>query len=232
MVRIPPGKFLMGSLEDELGRWEAEGPQHEVTIGYSFEIGKYAVTFDEYDAFAKATNRILPGDKGWGRGKRPVINVSFDDAQAYAKWLSNQTGKKYRLPTEAEWEYAARAGTQNWYWWGDGTGRNNANCDGCGSEWDDQQTAPVGLFKANAFGLHDTAGNVWEWVQDCCHENYNNAPGDGSAWLDKDGGKCDRRVVRGGSWDYDPLNLRSAGRGRYGTDDMNNNLGFRIARDF
>lgn len=185
MVRIPPGKFLMGSLETEGGRDVDEGPQHGVTIGYSFEIGKYAVTFDEYDAFAKATNRTLPVDKGWGRGRQPVINVSFDDAQAYAKWLSDQTGKKYRLPTEAEWEYAARAGTQTWYWWGDDIGRNNANCDGCGSQWDNRQTAPVGSFKANAFGLHDTAGNVWEWVQDCWHENYNNAPGDGSAWLER-----------------------------------------------
>ncbi|OQW83531.1 MAG: hypothetical protein BVN30_05750 [Proteobacteria bacterium ST_bin16] len=232
MVRISPGKFLMGSHEDELGRWKTEGPQHEVTIGYSFEIGKYAVTFDEYDVFANATKCKLPDDSGWGRGRRPVINVSFDDAQAYAKWLSDQTGKKYRLPTEDEWEYAARAGTQTRYWWGDGAGRNNANCDGCGSQWDNRQTAPAGSFKANAFGLHDTAGNVWEWTQDCWHDNYNNTPGDGSAWLGKDGGDCGRRVVRGGSWINTPQGLRSAGRDRVDTGGAGIFVGFRIARAF
>ncbi|MBX9637125.1 MAG: SUMF1/EgtB/PvdO family nonheme iron enzyme [Nitrosomonas sp.] len=232
MVRIPPGKFLMGSHETEAGRDADEGPQHEVIIGYTFEIGKYAVTFDEYDTFAKATNRQLTSDNGWRRGKRPVINVSWNDAQAYVKWLSEQTGKQYRLPTEAEWEYAARAGTQTRYWWGDGIGRNNAVCDGCGSEWDNQQTAPAGSFKANAFGLHDTAGNVWEWTQDCWHENYSGAPVDGSAWLEKSGGDCDRRVVRGGSWNNEPQFLRSAIRVMLNTGGANLNLGFRIARAF
>ncbi|OQW40950.1 MAG: hypothetical protein A4S08_03560 [Proteobacteria bacterium SG_bin4] len=232
MVRIPPGKFWMGSPENEEGRWGIEGPQHEVTINYSFEIGKYEVTFDEYDAFAKATQRKLPSDRGWGRGKRPVINVTFNNAQAYAQWLAKQTGQKYRLPTEAEWEYAARAGTKTRYWWGDDIGKNNANCNDCGSQWDDKQTAPVGSFKANAFGLHDTAGNVWEWTQDCWHDNYGNAPGDGSAWLDKDGGYCSSRVVRGGSWFNFPEYLRSAQRGTDDSNVINLNQGFRIARDF
>lgn len=228
MVRIPAGKFLMGSNDGD----SDERPVHEVTIGYEFEIGKYPVTFDEYDVFAKDAQRKLPGDGGWRRGNRPVINVSWNDAQDYVQWLSKQTGKKYRLPTEAEWEYAARAGTQTRYWWGDDIGRNNANCDGCGSEWDKQQTAPVGSFKANAFGLHDTAGNVWEWTQDCWHANYNNAPNDGSAWLDKDGDDCSRRVIRGGSWDYYPQFLRSADRYWDYSDAAYIGLGFRIARDF
>lgn len=232
MVRIPPGKFLMGSQQNKAGRWDFEGPQHEVTINYAFEIGKYEVTFDEYDAFANATKRQLPSDEGWGRGKRPVINVTWNDAQDYVQWLSKQTGKKYRLPTEAEWEYAARAGTQTRYWWGDDIGRNNANCDGCGSQWDNKQSAPVGSFKANAFGLHDTAGNVWEWTQDCWHDNYNNAPGDGSAWLEEDGGNCRGRVVRGGSWFSKPRSVRSVFRYWPDTDGAVSNQGFRIARDF
>lgn len=224
MVRIPPGKFLMGSPENEAGRWDAEGPQHEVTISNAFEIGKYPVTFDEYDLFAKATKRKLPNDQGWGRSQRPVINVSWHDAQDYVKWLSGQTGKPYRLPTEAEWEYAARANTQTRYWWGDDIDTNNA-------VYNTTQTEPVGSFKANAFGLYDTAGNVWEWVQDCWHENYNNAPKDGSAWLEVNGGNCDRRVVRGGSWDNDPRLLRSAYRNWGSTDYAIYFLGFRIARD-
>lgn len=227
MVCIPAGKFLMGSKDDLF-----EQPVHEVIIGYSFEIGKYPVTFDEYDAFAKATERQLPSDNGWGRGKRPVINVSWNDAQAYVQWLSKQTGKQYRLPTEAEWEYAARAGTQTRYWWGDDIGKNNAVCDGCGSQWDNKQTAPVGSLKANPFGLHDTAGNVWEWTQDCWHENYSSAPADGSAWLEKDGGDCGSRVVRGGSWYARPQSLRSADRVGGIADGADYYLGFRIVRDF
>ena len=225
MVCISPGKFLMGSDD-----YSSEQPIHEVIIGYEFEIGKYAVTFDEYDAFAEDTKRKSPSDEGWGRGKRPVINVSWRDAQDYAQWLSDKTGKRYRLPSEAEWEYASRAGTQTRYWWGDDIGKNNANCDGCGSQWDNRQTAPVGSFKANAFDLHDTVGNVWEWTQDCWHDNYTNAPIDGSAWLEKGGGECDRRVVRGGSWDLNHQYLHSALRILINTDDAFRILGFRIAR--
>ncbi len=228
MVRIPPGKFLMDSEDGNSN----EQPIHEVTIGYAFEIGKYEVTFDEYDAFAKATHRKFPSDEIWGRGIRPVINVSFDDAQAYVQWLSLKTGKKYRLPTEAEWEYAARASTETHYWWGDDIGSNNANCYDCGSQWDSRQTAPVGSFKANTYGLYDTAGNVYEWVLDCWHESYHGAPGDGSAWLDANGGDCTRRVIRGGSWGIDPLDLRSADRNWDYSDGAYNYLGFRVARDF
>lgn len=232
MVHIPPGKFLMGSPKTEAGRSSNEDPQHEVTIAYAFEISKYEVTFDEYDAFAKATKRQLPSDSGWGRGKRPVIHVSFNDAQAYVKWLSDKTGKQYRLPTEAEWEYAARAGTQTRYWWGDDIGENNATCNDCGNEWDNKRTAPADSFKPNAFGLHNTAGNVLEWVEDCWHENYQNAPVDGSAWKEATGGDCGRRVVRGGSWYFNPQLLRSALRLGFNSDVSSLDLGFRIARAF
>lgn len=227
MVRIPPGKFLMGSAD-----YGNEKPQHEVTIAYDSEISKYEVTFDEYDAFAEATTRKLPDDRGWGRGRRPVINVSFNDAQAYVQWLSEQTGKRYRLPIEAEWEYAARAGTQTEYWWGNDIGKNNAVCDVCNSQWDGKQTAPVGSFKSNPFGLHDTSGNVWKWVEDCWHGSYHNASADGLAWLEKDGGECGRRVVRGGSWSLYPLDLRSAYRTSVNSDVANFASGFRIARAF
>ena len=230
MVRIPAGKFMMGSPTSEKDRYSGEGPQREVIIA-AFEMGKYEVTFDEYDAFAKATIRKLSDDEGWGRGKRPVINVSWNDAQAYVQWLSGQTGKQYRLPTEAEWEYAARAGEQTRYWWGDNIGNNNAACWNCGSQWDIKQTAPIGSFNANAFELHDTAGNVAEWVQDCWHENYANAPSDGSAWRDANGGDCNRRVVRGGSWVGNPRDLRSANRDRFSTVIAYDIVGFRIARD-
>jgi formylglycine-generating enzyme required for sulfatase activity len=215
----------MGSNESRF-----EGPQHEVTIAYAFEISKYEVTFDEYDAFAKATHRKLPDDMGWRRGRRPVIMVSFHDAQAYVQWLSQQTGKQYRLPTEAEWEYSARADTQTHYWWGDTIGNNNAVCIGCGSQWDDEQTAPVGSFKANAFGLYDTAGNVREWVQDCLHDNYKNAPTDGSAWLEANGGFCDKRVIRGGSWWKYLRSLQSTYRDWDFISTRGSDKGFRIAR--
>ncbi|TXI19939.1 MAG: TIR domain-containing protein [Nitrosomonas sp.] len=226
MVRILPGKFMMGSSDDPF-----EKPIHEVTIVRSFEIGKYEIMFDEYDAFANATKRELPYDRNWGRGKRPEIKESFNDAQAYVHRLSQQTGKKYRLPTEAEWEYAARAGSQAAYWWGNDIGQNNANCSDCGSQWDNQ-TALVGSFKPNAFGLYDTAGNVWEWVEDCWHDNYHNAPNDGFAWKIWDGGDCYRRVVRGGSWRGGPQNLRSAFRNGISTFIHDKDLGFRIVRDF
>ena len=233
MVRISPGKFLMGSPENE-SWWRSshEGPQHEVTIAYAFEISKYEITFDEYDHFAKATSRSLPDDSGWGRDKRAVINVSFNDAQAYVQWLSQQTRKKYRLPTEAEWEYAARAGTQTAYWWGNDIGENNTNCRNCVSEWNREGSPPIGSFKPNAFGLHDSAGGVLEWTQDCWHENYSNAPVDGSAWQKANGGDCSLRVFRGGAWYIISPSLRSAVRGRTKNTNATNGLGFRIARDF
>jgi formylglycine-generating enzyme required for sulfatase activity len=166
-------------------------------------------------------------EQGWGRGRQPAINVSWPDAQRYVEWLSRLTGRSYRLLTEAEWEYAARAGTATAYYWGDEIGKGNANCDGCGSEWDSKQTAPVGSFAANSFGLYDMAGNVWQWVQDCYHDGYDGAPGDGSAWTE---GDCRRRVVRGGSWIDLPRNLRSAIRNWDTSGYRDVDLGFRVGR--
>ncbi|MGH8577427.1 MAG: formylglycine-generating enzyme family protein [Gammaproteobacteria bacterium] len=230
MVVLPGGTFRMGCLEGDPACDQDEHAAHAVTIE-PFAIGRYEVTFEDYDRFAKDTKRKLPDDASWGRGRQPVINVTWDDAQSYAAWLSEKTGRHYRLPTEAEWEYAARGGTTTSYWWGNEVGRNHANCDGCGSEWDGKETAPAGSFAPNPFGLYDTAGNVWEWVQDCYHGNYQGAPADGSAWPETGGGDCNSRVVRGGSWYVDPRDLRSADRygGRSG-DAYYGGLGFRLAR--
>lgn len=230
MKCIPPGKFLMGSNNGD----SDEQPVHEITIAYAFEISKFEVTFDEYHAFANATKRDQQSEyySELERGNRPVIIISFYDAQAYVQWLSKQTGRKYRLPTEAEWEYVARAGTQTSYWWGDDIGKNNANCNGCGSQWDGKQTAQVGSFKPNPFGLYDTAGNVWEWTEDCWHDNYQGAPADGSAWKEDNNGDCSRRVIRGGWRSSYSQDLRSAVRRSDYPDVANNFAGFRIARDF
>ena len=224
MVEIPAGMFRMGEFQ---GGGNDQRSLHMVRIATPFAMGKYEVTFEAYDQFAVATGRELPDDRGWGRGKRPVMRVSWNDAVAYAQWLSEQTGKRYRLPTEAEWEYAARAGSTTRYWWGNELGRNNANCIGCGSRWDNKQTAPVGSFRPNDFGLYDTAGNVWEWVEDCWNKSYDGAPSDGSAWL---GGDCSNRVLRGGSWVFIPWGLRSAYRFRGWTVNRYVDFGFRVAR--
>jgi formylglycine-generating enzyme required for sulfatase activity len=157
-----------------------------------------------------------------------VLNVSWDDAQRYVAWLSKTTGKPYRLLTEAEYEYAARAGSATLYPWGDHIGANNANCNGCDSQWDNTQTAPVGSFHANGFGLFDMVGNLWEWTEDCVNENYQGAPADGSAWIE--GSDCKNRIVRGGSWNNTPVNLRAANRVGTSRGFRDNLLGFRIAR--
>jgi formylglycine-generating enzyme required for sulfatase activity len=162
-----------------------------------------------------------------GRGKQPVINVTRDDAQRYVAWFSQMTGRTYRLLTEAEWEYAARAGSTTAYYWGDEIGKGNANCNGCGSQWDNKQTSPVGSFEPNPFGLYDMAGNVFQWVQDCYHDSYNGAPTDGLAWT---GGDCSRGVGRGGSWGLEPKDLRSARRSTYTTGDRYIDVGFRVGR--
>jgi formylglycine-generating enzyme required for sulfatase activity len=230
MVVMPAGEFQMGCVSGKDCR-DDELPVRTVTFGKPFAIGKYEVTFDEYAQFTLSTGQDTPPDSDFGRDRRPVINVSWDEARKYAGWLSGQTGKRYRLLTEAEWEYAARAGTATPYWWGDGVGKNRANCAGCGSKWDGKGTAPVGSFAPNPFNLYDTAGNVWEWVQDCWHDNYDGASSDGSAWEKADGGDCGRRVIRGGSWFYRPRFLRSASRSRYYTVAGGYFLGFRLAQD-
>ena len=222
MVVVPAGRFRMGDLAGEGGHSDAWLPVHDVTIAYSFAVGKYEVTFAEWEACVAGggcTHR--PDDEGWGRGTRPVINVSWDDAQEYVRWLSRETGQSYRLLSEAEWEYVARAGSTTRYPWGDDIGINKTNCDGCGSQWDDESTAPVGSFEANAFGLHDMAGNVLEWVEDCWNDNYMGSPGDGRAWLS---GDCSTHVWRGGSFSEDPSSLHLYVRAMDG-------IGFRLFGD-
>ena len=228
---IPAGRFRMGCVPGcDISSYNEE-PVHEVTVA-SFELSKYEVTFEEYDRFAAALGRGRAGDEGWGRGSRPAINVSWNEAQTYVAWLSAETGETYRLPSEAEWEYAARAGTETVYSWGNEIGRNRANCVGCGSQWDGAQTALVGSFGANAWGLHDMHGNVMEWVEDCWHGRYEGAPSDGTAWTGC--GVFSGPVQRGGSWGSSPWGLRSG----YRSYDLsvnrnrssNSSTGFRVAR--
>jgi formylglycine-generating enzyme required for sulfatase activity len=203
-----------------------ETPRHEVCLS-EFHISKHEVTFDQYDAYALSEEKPLPSDFGWGRGDRPVIDVSWDDARAYAQWLSGRIeGLACGLPSEAEWEYAARAGSETPWHWGEEEAaaakyawfyRNSRG-----------KTRTVGTRHPNGFGLYDMAGNVWEWVEDCWHENYANAPEDGRAWLDEDGGDCTRRVLRGGSWNGGPVLLRSAYRLRLHPDGRNYSFSFRL----
>jgi formylglycine-generating enzyme required for sulfatase activity len=228
MVVLPAGMFVMGSPPDEKGRHESEGPQHEVRISKPFAVSRFEATFDNWEACVSYGDCPAVGDSGFGHGQQPVINLSWADAQHYVAWLVRMTGKAYRLLSEAEWEYAARAGTQTTYSWGNEIGKGNANCKGCGSQWDDLQTAPVGSFAANPFGLHDMHGNVFEWVEDAWHDGYQGAPSDGSVWIEA--GDVNRRRVRGGSWDYDPNYLRSATRAWFHPDERDGSIGFRVAR--
>ncbi len=226
MVEIPAGRFKMGNLQSNKNQEEL--PVHQVSIK-SFAIGRYEVTFKEYDQFVKATGRRKPKDYTWGRCNRPVIDVSWQDAQAYTKWLTKQTKRQYRLPSEAEWEYVARAGTTTNYWWGNKIGKNLANCADCGSKWDDQKTAPVGYFLPNPFGVYDTVGNVWEWVADPWHSNYKDAPKDGRIW--ESGGNWDYRIIRGGSWYINSKDSRAASRSRSQPENRNSLFGFRVAAE-
>jgi formylglycine-generating enzyme required for sulfatase activity len=228
MVVVPAGIFEMGSPQTDTDAYDNEFPQHRVIIAKPFAVARFEMTFGEWDtcvAYGGCTEH--PNDRGWGRGEQPLIFVSWDDAQQYVAWLSKITDKPYRLLSESEYEYAARAGTTTAYPWGQDIGKNNANCISCGSQWDGRQPAPVGSFSPNEFGLYDMVGNVWEWVQDCYHINYKEAPTDGSAWID---GDCGNRVVRGGSWYAAPDKLRSANRSGTTSVYRDNLLGFRIAR--
>jgi len=213
-----------------------EKPIHEVTIGYEFGVGQYQVTFEEYDRFCEATKRQKPSSKGglanligfndWGRNKRPVINIEWHDAKAYCDWLSEQSGKKYRLLSEAEWEYACRAGSTGEYCFGDDM--NQLGNYGWYDKNSGGQTHPVGEKKANNFGLYDMHGNVWEWCKDVWHENYNGAPADGSAWMV--GGDSNKHLLRGGSWYFNSIYSRCANRDRLDTPFRYYSRGFRIAR--
>ena len=243
MVVVPSGSYTMGSPASEAGRGDDEGPRHRVTIGYTLAVGVYEVTFAEWDACVGAggCGGYRPGDEGWGRGSRPVIRVSWEDAREYVRWLSRETGQEYRLLSEAEWEYVARAGTTAARYWGEsesGQCRYGNGADAAAlqenPEWTTvscndgyAETAPVGVYEANAFGLHDVLGNVWEWTQDCRNASYSGAPPDGSAWMS---GDCSLRVLRGGSWGFAPWDLRSAVRGWRSAGDRISSFGFRVAR--
>jgi formylglycine-generating enzyme required for sulfatase activity len=219
MVQVPAGKFMMGSADGDAD----EKPVHEVTIRRPLAVGKFEVTFAEWDACVAgggcASNKS-PGDQGWGKGRRPVINVSWNDAKEYVTWLARKTGQPYRLLTEAEWEYVARAGTTTKYAFGDTINKQQA-------QFSESKTVEVGSFPASAWGLHDMRGNVWEWVEDCYQDNYSGAPSDGSA---RSLPNCSSRVLRGGSWDNYPHDLRSAFRVRFHPDSRYGSIGFRVAR--
>ena len=257
MVAIPAGQFLMGSPASEKGRFDSEGPQHEVRVP-AFALGKYDVTNEEFLAFLKETGyQPAPCDPILGMVWRspgdglayppsnidppglPAVCVNWYDAEAYIAWLNaklhalgqSHGAGPYRLPSEAEWEYAARAGTRTARWWGEAIGKDNANCDGCGSRWDAVLIAPAGSFGPNPFGLYDMLGNVWDWTADCWNESYVGAPADGRPWAK---GDCSRRVLRGGSWSNLPEFVRSAARAKAdsaGRDfDYAGYAGFRVAR--
>ncbi|HIJ63687.1 MAG TPA: formylglycine-generating enzyme family protein [Rhodospirillaceae bacterium] len=239
MVVIPSGRFLMGSPPEEAGRFDAEGPRHPVALRW-FALARNDTTVKEFAAFVRDTG-YEPGECEWPRGtdwhfpgfipEDPVVCVSWQDAQAYIAWLNRKIhGQAYRLPSEAEWEYAARAGSVTSRWWGDAIGTGNANCNGCGSPWDNRQISPVGSFRPNPFGLYDMLGNVWQWTADCWNETYAGAPTDGSAWTT---GDCGKRVMRGGSWSNLPKFLRSAARSRDDAGSRSHDYagyaGFRVA---
>ena len=224
LVWLPQGEFLMGEGGGSNGR-------HLVRIGYALAVGKFEVTFAEWDAcVAGGGCRRRPDDAGWGRVRQPVVNISWDDAQQYVAWLSRKTRKNYRLLTEAEWEYAARAGSHVRFWWGNDSGQGEANCSGCGSAWDGRRAAPVGSFAPNPFGLHDMHGNVSEWVEDCYHDRYQDGPSDGRAWTNSCSTATDIRMVRGGAWRDGSHAIRSAARWSASSRYSDNRIGLRIAR--
>jgi formylglycine-generating enzyme required for sulfatase activity len=236
MVVVPAGSFVMGSPESEPDRFESEGPQHKVTIAKPFAVGKFAVTFAEWDGCVAdgGCGGHEPGDEGWGRGNRPVINVSWDHAQAYVAWIKKKTGKEYRLLSEAEREYVTRAGTTTPFWWGSSIAPEQANYDGHytyvgGGQKGEYRgkTVPVQSFQPNPWGLYQVHGNVDEWTGDCWNDHYNGAPADGSAWT---AGNCSWRVLRGGFYANFPQPLRSAARNADAAINDLNIYGFRVAR--
>ena len=225
MINVPAGTFRMGGASAIVGPDEV--PRHQVTIS-AFVVGVYEVTFDEYYQFAKATGRKQPEDSGWDRKTHPVVDIAWDDAFAYTRWLSKQTGKSYRLLSESEWEYVARAGTTRSFWWGSKPGTGNAHCFDCKSDYSTSKPAKIGTYKPNPFGLYDTAGNVFEWVHDCYHRNYKDAPDDGSVW---EGGDCDVRIARGGAYRSPANSMRVENRDKFKSNKGQYNVGFRVARD-
>jgi formylglycine-generating enzyme required for sulfatase activity len=263
MVTVPPGEFMMGSSTSEFGSYDAERPRHRVVVSAAFAIGKYHVTREEYARFVKATNypdglgcytwtgSVFDTDQtkswrepGFAQTERdPVVCENWYDAKAYVAWLTQSTGKSYRLLTEAEWEYVARAGTTTTRYWGDSTAEQCRYANGADLSAKDQFpdwpaapcrdgyvfTSPAGNFEGNAFGLFDILGNVWNWTEDCWNDNYEDAPSDAS--IARETGDCSRRVIRGGAYSRPPTELRSGVRGRYGSIGRVGNSGFRVARD-
>ncbi|WP_146685973.1 formylglycine-generating enzyme family protein [Bradyrhizobium canariense] len=223
LVVVPSGDFVMGANDTPY-----EKPERMIAIPRPFAIGRREVTFAEWDQCADAgACKHRPDDHGWGRGNLPVVNVSWDDTRLFLAWLSQKTGQRYRLPSEAEWEYAARAGTKTAFWWGRDAGSGHAQCDNCGSPTT-QRLVATGSFRPNGFGLYDTAGNAAEWVEDCWNDNYRGAPKDASAWTS---GDCRLRVLRGGNFTSKAAEVRSASRFRYDVDVRYYANGFRVLRE-
>jgi formylglycine-generating enzyme required for sulfatase activity len=224
MVALPPGTFSMGSTSGD----PSEKPPHRVTVNTPFAIGKYEVTVAQWEACAEAGACPKIAADASRPKNTPVRDVSWDDAQQYVKWLAKLTGKPYRLPTEAEWEYAARGGSASVYWWGDQMRKGTANCKDCGNPWQADGPAPVGSFAANPYGLFDMNGSVWEWVNDCWHNSYKGAPADGHSWEEAN---CRVRVIRGGSWREGASYMPSSTRFKYDASVRHSQNGFRVARD-
>jgi formylglycine-generating enzyme required for sulfatase activity len=240
MVVVPAGEFLMGAKEREPGSTPDERPQHRVNFAQPFSAGRFPVTFSEWDACVAARGcNYQPSDQGWGRGSQPVINILWDDAQEYVIWLSRVTGRTYRLLSEAEREYVARAGTTTAYWWGDSFDAAQANCaignrerssassGGLQKLAATEQTLPVRSFAPNPWGLYQVHGNVYDWVEDCWHDNYDGAPSDGSAWLSE---SCSGHVLRGGAFSRRAQTARSASRMWVGSSNRVIYMSVRVAR--
>jgi formylglycine-generating enzyme required for sulfatase activity len=224
MIAVPAGGFPMGSNTDD----PSEKPVHHVTIAAPFAIGKYEVTVEQWNACvaANACQKLTPESNT--NQTAPARDISWDDSQQYVKWLSKITGKPYRLPTEAEWEYADRGGTTTAFWWGDQMRKGNANCKDCGDPWHKEGPESVGSFAPNPLGLYDMNGSVWEWTADCWHNNYQGAPVDGHSW---DSPGCDMRVIRGGSWRENSSYMLTATRFKYSAGVRQSQDGLRVVKD-
>ncbi len=223
MVVIPAGSYTMG---DAKGK-KNQKPAHKVTIKGPLAVGRYEVTWDEFEAcLADGACKRDPDDHKWGRGNRPVVNVSWNDTMDFVAFIAKKTGRPYRLLSEAEWEYAARAGSTTGYWWGNKLKKKYANCRKCGTKWSGKKSAPVGSFKPNKWGIYDMHANIWEWVSDCWNKTHAGAPADGSPRTD---GDCGRRSVRGGSWYYFPQLAKSPSRDSHPQQLWSYNIGIRMA---
>ena len=229
MAVIPAGDLLMGSPASEAGRHVGEGPQKQVRLAKPFAVGRFEVSFEEWEAcLLDGGCDRWPNDKGWGRGRRPVVDISWEDAQRYVAWLSKRAGRNYRLLSEVEWEYAARAGSTSARPWGDPIGKDQAHCRDCAAGASSKGTQEVGTLPANAWKLHDMLGNVWEWANDCQNHDLSTTPENGAANTQ---GDCSRRAIRGGSWETASKGVRSAARAFYPVSRREDNIGFRVAAD-